>query len=144
MRFTFLNTNRKKAPDFTARQQKTRFIILAISEISVLVLLLLMLLHFMPVANLNLLIGGVIICFGLLSLAVRKSSSHALLILLFSLIGIEFILLSDLTPFSIDLVSLHFPSQIFLPPLFVLVDLAAAWWILTRGLFVDTETQEEA
>ena len=143
MLFTFLNTRRKAAPDFTARQRKARFIILAISEISLLALLLLLLVHFMPSFDLNLLLAGLVMAFGLLSLVVRKSSSHALLIFLFSLIGIELVLLSDLPPYSLNVLSWSFPSSAFLPLAFVLLDLAVAVWVMTHGLFIDTETPEE-
>lgn len=141
MRFTILNSSRKRAPEFSAGRQKKKFLILAISEIATLTLLALLVLHFRSLSDPALIASGLLAVFGAISVIIRKSAIYAQFVFLVSLLCIELILLADIVPFTIQLSALSLSSSLAFPIIFIALDLAVLWWVVARGIFIDVNAE---
>ena len=141
MRFTSLNPSRKRVPEFSAKRQKKKFVLLAISEIATLTLLALLLFHYRSIADPALLASALLVALGAVVVIIRKSAVYAQFVFLVCLLGIELILLADVVPFPIEFSDLSVSSAIAFPILFVIIDLAALWWIVARGIFIDVDAE---
>ncbi len=141
MRFTSLHPTRKRAPSFTAKRQKNNFLVLAISEITSLALLALLLVHYRSISDPALIASALLVAFGAVSVIIRKSVVYAQFVFLVCLLGIELILLADVVPFNIELSAMSVSSSIVFPAVFIILDLAVLWWVIARGIFIDVDAE---
>ncbi len=141
MRFTILTPSRRHDPNFTARRQKKKFLIFAVSEISTLVLLALLLFHFRSLSDPALIASAIIVAFGAVSILIRKSATYAQFIFMLSLLAIELIVLSDVAPFTIELLTIPVSSAALFPALFIPLDIVVIWWVIARGIFIDVDEE---
>lgn len=141
MRFTSLSPSRTRAPDFSDLRQKKKFLILAVSEITALTLLALLVLHFRSLSDPALIVSALLVAFGAISVILRKSAVYAQFVFIVCLLGIELILLADVVPFIIEFASLQVSTSVVFPAIFITLDLAVLWWVVARGIFIDVNAE---
>jgi len=142
MRFN-LNDPKMKTASFSHGRSRDLFIILAASEIALMVLMVLLFIKLKAMVDAPILISAILIVIGVFTYFARTSSTLAQSMLIFCVLASEIILFIDLqqTPWTFS--DLKVNANDVVPVVFVAFDIVMVAWVLSHGIHIGEEEKVE-